>query len=270
MSIFNFLLAELTNLSSWIDSKLHKDRAKCLFYPMTATPLLSSIGVCNQPLLNTAEGWDGGMEDYVPGTAKEPLGEITCAGWEEGGHNTYTAASENSGPTAKHLGFHWPQPQSWCWACEVLPSLSSSFSFSGCAGSVDINSSQGYQLNRVWLSSKAKVEARAHQKRGCHLRRTSLNVSYSSNTYSIAQWLNGDPGPSMPGFKAPSTFRVSYSTSTYFSTSYNNSIYLCRVAELAEGINTWKVLRIVLTLVIAECPLTTFYFSFLKHMSWKQ
>lgn len=95
---------------------------------------------------------------YGPGTEKEPLGEITWAGWGAGvrsEHNTYIAAIENSGPAAKHPGFHWPQSRSWCSAYEVQPSLSSSFSFSGCAGSVDINTSQGYH----GPSTKTKVGA---------------------------------------------------------------------------------------------------------------
>ena len=85
---------------------------------MSAPLALSTLGVCNQSLVNTVGGWGGGMGGYVAGTEKEPFGVITCTGWGLGGgangHNTYRAASENSGPAAKHLGFHWPQPQSWC------------------------------------------------------------------------------------------------------------------------------------------------------------
>lgn len=69
------------------------------------------------------------------------LGEVRV------GHSTYKAASENSGPAAKHPGFHWPQPQSWCSVCEAHISFSSSFSFSGYAGSIDINTSQSHHLS---------------------------------------------------------------------------------------------------------------------------
>lgn len=44
-------------------------------------------------------------------------------------------------------------------------------------------------------------------------------------------------------------------------------VHFRRAAEQTEGINTWKALGILLTLVITECLLTTFYFSFLKNVT---
>lgn len=72
-------------------------------------------------------------------------------------YSTDKAASENSDPAAKYPGFHWPRPQSWCLVCEAQPSLSSSFSFSGYAGSVEINTSQGHHLSGSRPCSKTEV-----------------------------------------------------------------------------------------------------------------
>lgn len=86
-------------------------------------------------------------------------------GWLEEvgvGYSTYKAASENSDPAAKHPGFYWPQPQSWRLVCEAQPSLFSSFSFSGYAGSVEINTSQGHHRSRSRPCSKPEMEGSQH------------------------------------------------------------------------------------------------------------
>lgn len=166
MPICNFLFVELTNLYPWIDSKLHEEIEPRVFCLMAASPAFSSVGWLNLSLVNIAEG----LGCYILGKKRNSLGKLHgLAGGGESGHSTYKAASENSGPAAKHPGFHWPQPQSWCLLCEVHVSFSSSFSFSGYAGSIDINTSQSHYLSRGGPIPSLRYGSQHIKKRGCHL-----------------------------------------------------------------------------------------------------
>lgn len=77
MLICSFLFVELTNLSPWIDSKLHEEVEPSVFYSMAVSSAISSVGWLNLSLVITVEG----LGSYILGTEKGPPGEITWPGW---------------------------------------------------------------------------------------------------------------------------------------------------------------------------------------------